>query len=81
MSDRQYQYTSNKNQFQNDYDGRKTLYVDIKYTFFCIITYFSKRKDRLFCIAADKERCFNRIIHEQPELIILVALANTKLQY
>ena len=30
MSDSHFQYTSNQNQFQNDYDGRKTLYVDIK---------------------------------------------------
>ena len=30
MSDSQFQYTSNQNQFQNNYDGRKSLYVDIK---------------------------------------------------
>ena len=30
MSDSQFQYTFNQNQFQNNYDGRKTLYVDIK---------------------------------------------------
>ena len=30
MSDSRFQYTSNQNQFQNDYDGRKTLSVDIK---------------------------------------------------
>ena len=29
MSDSQFQYTSNQNQFQNDYDGKKTLSVDI----------------------------------------------------
>ena len=30
LSDSQFQYTSNQNQFQNNYDGRKTLSVDIK---------------------------------------------------
>ena len=30
MSDSQFQYTSNQNQFQNNYDGKKTLSVDIK---------------------------------------------------
>ena len=30
MSDGQFQYTSNQNQFQNNYDGMKTLSVDIK---------------------------------------------------
>ena len=30
MSDSQFQYISNQNQFQHDYDGRKTLSVDIK---------------------------------------------------
>ena len=30
MSDSQLQYTSNQNQFQNNYDGKKTLSVDIK---------------------------------------------------
>ena len=30
MYDSHFQYTSNQNQFQNDYDGRKTLSVDIK---------------------------------------------------
>ena len=30
VSDTQFQYTSNQNQFQNNYDGRKTLSVDIK---------------------------------------------------
>ena len=33
MSDSQFQYTSNQNQFQNNYDhndGRKKLTVDIK---------------------------------------------------
>ena len=29
MSDSQFQYTSNQNQFQNNYDGRQTC-VDIK---------------------------------------------------
>ena len=28
--DSHFQYRSNKNQFQNDYDGRKTLSVEIK---------------------------------------------------
>ena len=30
MSDSQFEYKSNQNQFQNNYDGRKTLSVDIK---------------------------------------------------
>ena len=30
MSDSQFQYTSNQNQFQNNYDGRETLSFDIK---------------------------------------------------
>ena len=30
MSDSQFQYTSNQNQFQNNYDERKALSVDIK---------------------------------------------------
>ena len=30
ISDSQFQYTSNQNQFQNNYDGGKTLSVDIK---------------------------------------------------
>ena len=30
MSDSQFQYTSNQNQFQNNNDGRETLSVDIK---------------------------------------------------
>ena len=30
MPDSQFQYTSYKNQFQNNYDERKTLSVDIK---------------------------------------------------
>ena len=30
MSDSQFQYTSNQNQFQNNYDGKKTLSVDKK---------------------------------------------------
>ena len=30
MSDSQFQYTSNQNQFQNNYDGKKTLSVDMK---------------------------------------------------
>ena len=30
MSDSHFQYTYNQNQFQNNYDGKKTLSVDIK---------------------------------------------------
>ena len=30
MSDSQFQNTSNQNQFKNNYDGKKTLSVDIK---------------------------------------------------
>ena len=30
MSDSQFQYTSKQNQFQNNYDGRKTFSIDIK---------------------------------------------------
>ena len=30
MSDSQFQYISNQTQFQNNYDGRKTSYVDMK---------------------------------------------------
>ena len=33
MSDSQFQYRSNQNRFQNNYDGRKTLSVDIKLVF------------------------------------------------
>ena len=52
MSDSHFQYRSYQNQFENDYDGRKTLSVEIKYTVLvsCIIAYFSKRKYR-FCMA------------------------------
>ena len=46
MSDSQFQYRSNQNQFQNDYDGRKTLFVEIKKSLLlnCIIACFSKKK-------------------------------------
>ena len=30
MSDSQFQYTSNQNQFQNNYDGSEILYVGVK---------------------------------------------------
>ena len=30
MSDRHFQYRSDQNQFENDYDGRTTLSVEIK---------------------------------------------------
>ena len=30
MSDSYFQYRSNQSQFENDYDGRKTLSVEIK---------------------------------------------------
>ena len=30
MSDNHFQYNSNQNQFENDYDARKTLSVEIK---------------------------------------------------
>ena len=30
MSDSQFQYTADQNQFQNNYDGKKTLSVEIK---------------------------------------------------
>ena len=30
MSDSHFQYRSNQSQFENDYDGRKTLSVEIK---------------------------------------------------
>ena len=40
MSDSHFQYRSNQNQFQNDYDGRKTLSVETKLTVLVIcITY------------------------------------------
>ena len=77
MSDSQVQYTSNKNQFQNNYmyDGMKTLSVDKRYkiNLCCIIAYFSKRKDRL-CMALDRERRYNRIIHEPPVCTIYFPL-------
>ena len=31
MSDSYFQYRSYQNQFENDYDGRKTVSVEIKY--------------------------------------------------
>ena len=69
MSDSPFQSTSNKNQFQNDYDGRKILSVDIskiKLLVSCIITYFSKRP---FCM------------NKQLVRAISLDLANTNIQY
>ena len=43
MSDSQFRYTANQNQFQNNYYGMKTLSVD-KINLCCIIAYFSKKK-------------------------------------
>ena len=56
MSDSHFQYRSNQNQFENDYDGRRTLSVEIKLTNLvsCIIAYFSKRKYG-FCKSLDRE--------------------------
>ena len=50
MSDSHFQYRSYQNQYENDYDGRKTLSVEIKLTALvsCNIAYFSKRKYRVF---------------------------------
>ena len=68
MSDSHFQYRSYQNQFENDYDGRKTFYlsVEIKQTVLvsCIIAYFSKRKFR-FCMALDRQSR-DRILHEPP---------------
>ena len=55
MSDSHFQYRSYQNQFEKDFDGRKTLSVEIKETVLvsCITAYFSKRKYR-FCMALDR---------------------------
>ena len=55
MSNSHFQYRYYQNQFENDYDGRKTLSVEIKLIVLvsCIIAYFSKRKYR-FCVALDR---------------------------
>ena len=37
MSDSHFQYRSNQNQFQNDYDGRKTLSVEINKPFLLVV--------------------------------------------
>ena len=63
MSDGQFQYTSNQNQFQNNYDGRKTLSVDIKYIF-VVLSRLLARENTVFCMASD------RIIHEPPVFTI-----------
>ena len=37
MSDSHFQYRSYQNQFENDFDGRKTLSVEIKYKPFLLV--------------------------------------------
>ena len=61
MSDSQFQYTSNQNQFQNNYDGRKTC-VDIIQTF-VVLSHILAREKTVFCMASDRERRYNKIIH------------------
>ena len=54
MSDSQFQYTSNQNQFQNNYDhndGRKPLSVDIRYIF-VVLSRILVRENTGFCIAS-----------------------------
>ena len=63
MSDSQFQYTSNQNPFQNNYDGRKTLSVDIK-LIFVVLSRILARENTVFCMASD------RIIHKPPVFTI-----------
>ena len=54
MSDSQFQYTSNQNQFQNNYehnDGRKALSVDMK-KIFVVLSRILVRENTGFCIAS-----------------------------
>ena len=54
MSDSQFQYTSNQNQFQNNYDhndGRKALSVDMK-EIFVVLSDILVREIPVFCIAS-----------------------------
>ena len=59
LSDSQFQYTINQNQFQNNYDGRKTLSFDIK-KIFVVLSRILARENTVFCMASD------RIILEPP---------------
>ena len=63
MSDSQFQYTSNQNQFQNKYDGRKTSSVDKK-QIFVVLSRTWARENTVFCMASE------RIIHEPPVFTI-----------
>ena len=47
MSDSQFQYTSNKNQFQNNYHGKKPLSIDIKLTF-VVLSHILAREKTIF---------------------------------
>ena len=77
MSDSQFQYTSNQNQFQRNYDGRKTLSVDKKKYIFVVLSRILARENTVFCMASD------RVIHEPPVFTIfsLDFLSSTKIQY
>ena len=77
MSDSQIQYISNQNQFQNNYDGRKTLSVDIKEIFVVVLSRILARENTVFCmrqIGLYMNRQFLRFIS-------LDFLSSTKIQY
>ena len=77
MSDCQFQYTSNQNQFQNNYDGRKTLSVDIKYIF-VVLSRILAREYTVFCMASEIGLYMN---HQFLRSISLDFLSSTKIQY
>ena len=60
----QFQYTSNQNQFQKNYDERKTS-GDIKLTF-VVLSHILAREKTFLCMTSDEERRYNMILHEQP---------------
>ena len=74
MPDSQLQYTSYQNQFQNNYDERKTLSVDIKWIF-VVLSRILVRENTGFLYSVIYMN------HQSLRFISLDFLSSTKIQY